>query len=359
MTNYKKICVLNFITITVGDSLYLLPLLQKLKKTYPSSKITLTGSEITKQVIGDEKSINEYITIQNLERLDKKTSKIKKIFLFKQIFFSTLKKIKRKNFDLAIVLLPNFFPYQTLPWLARIPERIGFTYPNSLFSFLLTKKTPFRNPYTTKDIVHLSDENLDILKLLDIKITKDDTLLKRNVTKEEAKKAKKILKKLKKPFYAFQPCAKHKNRQWPPSGFVEIGKKILKEKKGTILLIGSPKEKIILEKIREKIGNGCINLAGKTSIDVLAAVLRECKIVIGNDSGIMHLAASVGAQTAVLFGSSNPNHSKPKGEKEAIIIKAKSWHENAIFEKENKNVVSNYLLDISPEFVWKKIEKHL
>ena len=353
---YKKILVLNFITTTIGDSLYILPIIQKLKKEYPEAEIFLTGSKLTLQVIGKEPSLTDYVVIPNLEKLPK-ISKLKKMFLFKNIFFYTLKKIKNKNFDLAIVLLPNFSPYHILPWLAKIPKRIGFAYQKSYFSFLLNKKTIFRNPYTTKDIVHLSDSNSDILKLLEITITERDRILIRNVTKKEVKEAKKILKRLGKPYVAFQPGAKYKHRQWPPERFAEIGKKIIKKTDGTILLMGSPNEKELLENIKKRIGKNCINLAGKTSLNNVGAVLQQCKLVLGNDSGIMHLAASVGVQTAVLFGSPHPEHSKPLGIKKAIIIKPHSWHPKTIFEDEPLNKVSKYLLDIDVNLVWKKIEK--
>ena len=59
----KKIAVLNFITVTVGDSLYLLPVVQRLKREAPQAELVLTGSAVTKLVLGNEPSVTRYITV--------------------------------------------------------------------------------------------------------------------------------------------------------------------------------------------------------------------------------------------------------------------------------------------------------
>ena len=352
--NYNKIVVLNFITTTIGDSLYLFPVIQKLKKEFPKSDLFLTGSRITKTLVGKDSSLKNYILIPNLEKVPS-ASKFNKIKIFSQVLFFTYKQLKKIKPDLCLVYLPNFSVYQLIPFISGVPNRIGFTYPGSIFSFVLNKKRPFRNPETTGEIVHLSQANLDLLELLNIKINKEDLILKKEL--EPNPRLDKLILKYSKPIIAFQPGAKHKNRQWPPERFIKLAKRLIKYTKGSIILIGSPSEKDICKKISSNVGKDCINLAGETKLEDIPYILSKCKLVIGNDSGIMHLAASVKCDTITLFGRSNPNHSNPMGVGKNLFVKSKIWNKDALFKKEDINKPSKYLLQISVNMVLKEVEK--
>jgi ADP-heptose:LPS heptosyltransferase len=65
---------------------------------------------------------------------------------------------------------------------------------------------------------------------------------------------------------------------------------------------------------------GAIDLVGKLSLPEAAACLRRSKIFIGNDSGLMHLAAAAGAPTLGLFGRSKASEYAPAGPRTAIAV---------------------------------------
>jgi ADP-heptose:LPS heptosyltransferase len=62
-----------------------------------------------------------------------------------------------------------------------------------------------------------------------------------------------------------------------------------------------------------------IDLVGRTDLLSAAAVLRRCRLFIGNDTGIMHLAAAAGTPTLGLFGPSPPEQYAPWGHHTAIV----------------------------------------
>ena len=68
-------------------------------------------------------------------------------------------------------------------------------------------------------------------------------------------------------------------------------------------------------------GSGVFNLAGKTSLGELAAVLKHCHLFIGGDSAGLHIAAAVGTPTISLFGPSSPVSWAPIGEEHEVICK--------------------------------------
>lgn len=62
-----------------------------------------------------------------------------------------------------------------------------------------------------------------------------------------------------------------------------------------------------------------IDLTGATSLPEAVAWLRRCSLYVGNDSGLMHLAAALGTPTVGLFGSSNPDWTRPGGSRVAVV----------------------------------------
>ena len=70
-----------------------------------------------------------------------------------------------------------------------------------------------------------------------------------------------------------------------------------------------------------------LNLVGRTGLPVAAAVLRRCAFFVGNDSGLMHMAAAVGTPTLGLFGPSHTTHYAPWGPRAAWVRTAKPYAE--------------------------------
>ena len=72
---------------------------------------------------------------------------------------------------------------------------------------------------------------------------------------------------------------------------------------------------------------GCLDLVGAVDLMTAAAVLRRCSLFVGNDSGLMHMAAAVGAPTLGLFGPSRDVHYAPWGPRTAVVRTTASYDE--------------------------------
>lgn len=94
-------------------------------------------------------------------------------------------------------------------------------------------------------------------------------------------------------------------RRWPMDRYVAVGRRLVKETGAEILVIGSASERALAGQVQSGIGSTCRNLAGKTDVKTLAAVLSQSELLIGNDGGVMHLAAAVGIPIVAIFGPSN------------------------------------------------------
>jgi ADP-heptose:LPS heptosyltransferase len=68
-----------------------------------------------------------------------------------------------------------------------------------------------------------------------------------------------------------------------------------------------------------------IDLVGRTDLLTAAAVLKRCALFVGNDTGLMHMAAAVGVPTVGLFGPSPATHYAPWGPRTAVAETERTW----------------------------------
>jgi len=81
-----------------------------------------------------------------------------------------------------------------------------------------------------------------------------------------------------------------------------------------------------------------ISVAGETSILQLAALLKRCRLFVGNDNGPMHIAAAVGTPVVALFGPTDPAEWGPWGEGHVVLYKGldcrECWRRSACWRGE-------------------------
>ncbi|MFH2035596.1 MAG: lipopolysaccharide heptosyltransferase II [Candidatus Zixiibacteriota bacterium] len=117
-------------------------------------------------------------------------------------------------------------------------------------------------------------------------------------------------------FITLGPQSVAPSRTWGIEKFIELVKRLDCQ----IVLIGSKSEFEAGEKI---VGNcrNILNLCGQTDIETAGMIIFLSKLYIGNDSGLAHLAAAVGAHLVVLFGAGKPWETAPITDKKTLIIK--------------------------------------
>lgn len=104
-----------------------------------------------------------------------------------------------------------------------------------------------------------------------------------------------------KKYIGFAPGAKHFTKRWPPEYFVELGNELTKLG-FQIVLFGGKSEKQLCDEILIQIP-GSLNQQNDDNLFQIASDMKLCKLIVTNDSGLMHTAASVGVPVAAIFGS--------------------------------------------------------
>lgn len=92
-------------------------------------------------------------------------------------------------------------------------------------------------------------------------------------------------------------------RRWEPAKWAAVADALIGRYRAQIVLVGTPADGA--DAVQAAMAGPALNLAGRTTLPQLAAVLAQCDLFLGADSGVMHLAASVDLPVVALFGPSN------------------------------------------------------
>jgi heptosyltransferase-2 len=108
-------------------------------------------------------------------------------------------------------------------------------------------------------------------------------------------------------------------KRWPAAGFAASGAALAARHGLGLVLVGAPGDRPATAAVGAALrgsgfpADGVVDLAGRTDIPTLAAVLAGAAVVVSTDSGPMHLARAVGAPTVGVFGSTEPRWTAPRG----------------------------------------------
>jgi len=108
-------------------------------------------------------------------------------------------------------------------------------------------------------------------------------------------------------------------KRWPADRFAEAAALVSEKSDAKWVLFGTESDRALGEEIAAVLGDSCTNRIGQTAIEQLIDELRECRLLLTNDTGTMHLAAFVGLPVVAIFGSTEPRLTGPLGDGHVII----------------------------------------
>ena len=123
------------------------------------------------------------------------------------------------------------------------------------------------------------------------------------------------------PMVVLNPNARWETKRWFPDLFAELADKLVLELNLEVILIGSKSERNDVKNIEVLSQQGVHNLAGKTDLLELAALLKRAHLMITCDSSPMHLAVALGTPVVALFGPTDPVRTGPFGSEHRVVKK--------------------------------------
>jgi lipopolysaccharide heptosyltransferase II len=204
---------------------------------------------------------------------------------------------------------------------AKIPERIGYNRDGR--GFLLTKRVPV--PKAGEIPPHEKFYYLELLRRAGwIETLPEDEFISLNVPETNRRHAaERLLTAGARPHalrVAVGAGASYGSAKcWPADRFAKSLNMLLNHTDADVIMFGTPAEAEVSEAIANGLTKRPVNLTGKTAIADLPALLSQCHLFLGNDSGAMHVAAAVGLPAVAVFGPTDPNGTAPVTPRRSIV----------------------------------------
>jgi len=284
----------------IGDVLFTMPVVRAIKEASDDNRIGYWCNER----VGDILRNNPHISgIFALSRGD-----LKKIYAtsWKEGIYRSIKLfngLKKGRFDISLDFSLDH-RYSLMTKLAGVKKRIGFNYRNR--GRFLTHKVDIEG-YTSKPA---ADYYLGLLSFLDIKprdkrlelfVPESDNLRSRAILSQFQVKGEDLIIGLA-PGGGASWGKDSVYKHWPAMKFAKLADKLADSLGARILILGDATERPIADIIVNVIKNPAIDLVGKTSLNGLAAMISNLRLLVTNDSGLLHLATALRVKTVSIFG---------------------------------------------------------
>lgn len=291
-----------------------MPAIRSVRQAYPDARISLLVRPSVSPLFEHDPNVSEIISYGDGYR--GLSGKIR-----------LARHLKQGGFSRAF-LFQNAFDAALISFLSGIPERVG--YKRDGRGMLLTRGIPF--DLTAREMHHI-EYYLNLLRKAGLDPVSSKPWI--YLLPEERRTARETLQALRRPVVALNPGAAYgSSKRWPPARFAEVAVRLMREKDAGVIILGGPKETAIAAEIEQgirqhfseagfsgPIDRHVANLAGKTTLRELAAVISEADLLITNDSGPMHIGYAVRTPLVAIFGSTSPQHTGPVGRDSAVLKK--------------------------------------
>jgi lipopolysaccharide heptosyltransferase II len=227
--------------------------------------------------------------------------------------FATVRLLRRhRSFDVAI-LFPNSVRVALEAWLSGSPRRVG--YRGHSRRWLLNQIIP-ESPQPSP-LEHQSARYLRIAEHCGV-VAHTAHRSTSNAQRPSFSQTSHITHQTFK--IGLSPGAEYgPAKRWLPERFSEVAAAVAAQSPVQWILFGTKNDAAVAEQIATALGGTCLNRVGQTTIEQLIDELRECRLLLTNDTGSMHLAALLNVPIVAIFGSTEPRLTGPLGDNHIIL----------------------------------------
>ncbi len=313
----------------LGDLLFTTPAIRLLRETDPKARITGLVGPWSKAVIESNPHIDEIVLcpFPGFTRQKKRS-----VFEPYVTLLRYARQLRQRGFDLIVILRFDHWWGALLAYLAGIPRRVG--YDVAEVQPFLTDIVPYSHGR------HEVEQNLALVERvssfgtsarsvepfgvsgygwrtgswpLEFHLTADDEeFAKGYLAGHEVEDSDLLI--------CIHPGAGAPVKLWRNEAWAQVADTLAKQYGAKIILTGSSEESPLCRAIAEQMTTQPIVAAGETSLGELAAILARCRLVLGVDSGPLHLAVALGAPTVHLFGPVDSRTFGPWGDPAHHIV---------------------------------------
>ncbi len=289
----------------VGDLVMATPLLTDLREAFPQASITAMCRTPLCELLEEDAAIDELFCftkpVNDFSRRQER---------------DIIGKIRSGKYDIGI-LTTNSFSSAWWFWQGSVKRRIG--YAGHFRRWLLNKPLAL-----SKEKEHQVNRYKQLLAPLGI--TQSKTAPRLYVTEKEVDVSKELLyqrgyvrgAKL----IGVNPGASYGSAKcWPLERFRSLAKALLEKTDAYVVFFGDANQTQLVKQIVQGLPARVMDLSGITSLRELACIIKDCNVLVTNDSGPMHIAAAFRTPLVALFGSTDDAVTGPYASSGVVINK--------------------------------------
>lgn len=293
-------------TDRIGDVILSLPMLPLLKRRFPHARISVLVRSYTRELVERHSCVDEVLVYEHEDSI--------------RSLWNTLKQIRARKFDLAIIPYPRFRS-TFLMFLARIRIRVGTGY--RWYSILFNRKVYEHRKDAQR---HEVEYNLNLLRSLGIEVD-GASQFELTISSSAKKAVDSFLAENsisgKEKFVILHPGSGGSARDWRAENFSELGDKVKALLGLEVLVSGGKGEDRLVQSVVEGMKTRPIAAAGRFSLEELGALVQRAAVFVSNSTGPMHIAAILGTPVVAFFPpilQCSPVRWGPYTEKKKVFI---------------------------------------
>jgi len=287
----------------IGDGIMSLPAIRAFKSNFPDQRLAVLAKSYLADIYLNIPEIDEIISLPDR-------------FSARSCFFS-LRQLRGKRFERG-VLFTNSFSSALLFRLAAIPHIAG--YGRDGRSWLLHDRVPappqdeHQQHFYLRIVQHLAGKKTGAAFPASLAVTDAEKRWADLWLAEQGIRPGT-------PLLAVAPAAAYGSaKAWPPDRFREVVRAWGESHpQAAVLLLGAAGERQRIAAMAEGLTVAVFNLAGLLELRRSIAVLSRCRLFLGNDSGMMHVAAALRLPLLALFGPTRPDRTAPLADRFRLI----------------------------------------
>lgn len=287
----RRVCLVK--PSALGDVVQTLPVLTALRRRWPDAHLAWVVNDSFAPLLHAHPDLDEVIAFPRRAR---------GLELVGDLFGLAG---RLRGFDLTLDL-QGLFRSAALTWLTGARRRVGFRHAREGASLAYTDRldTPVKQMPAVL-------ANWTVAQALGCNGPPPAARI--GLTPAHQAETLRLLAGLPRPIVAIHPGASWVTKRWPAEHFAELARRAQQDRGAGIVLVGGPGEEPITAAVAAGLSGDCVDLAGRTGLLQLAAVLRAADVMLSNDSGPMHLAAAVGTRVVAPFTCTSPLRAGPHG----------------------------------------------
>lgn len=282
----------------IGDAIMSLPVLAGLRRLFPWAQITVLAAPRVAPLFVAQPGVAEIV------RYPSGRGKWQVLWELRGLF------------DVAVAL-PNSVESALGLWLVGVPSRVGYN--TDARRIFLKEAVSGRRQLAG---LHTVFYFLGLLTALGGVATFTPPIL--CLDPEEVASAAQFLSEVdlpgEGPWVGLSPGAAYgPAKRWPPERFAAVGRELQREFGARLVLLGGTADRPITDQVKEHLQAPVLDLVGRTSLRQVLGLLSHLRLLVTNDSGLMHAAAALALPLVALFGSTDPGATGPFTDRATVI----------------------------------------